>query len=81
MRVVNFSIDSGNKNCVIQCEPELFLHVREHFSVANQNARFQRRFSRFTPKRFYAITPTGRFLPGLYYHIKHFIKKTTKSNN
>lgn len=47
--------------------------IRENFSVKNENAVFMRRFGRFIPQRTYAITPTGRFEPGLFFEIKKFL--------
>jgi superfamily II DNA or RNA helicase len=63
----------------LKCPPELFSHIREEFSIPNENYRFQRRFARYTPKRLYAITPTGRFSPGLFYDIKRFVNETYKN--
>lgn len=54
--------------------------VREHFSVKNENAFFQKRFSRgFAPSRIYAITPTGLFEPGLLYDVIRYIYNTYPS--
>ncbi len=52
---------------------EWLTEIREHFSVKNENAKFMRRFGRFLPPRTYAITPTGRFEPGLFFEIKKFL--------
>lgn len=52
---------------------ELFEEIREHFSVKNESAAFMRRYGRFIPQRTYAITPTGRFEPGLFVEIKKFL--------
>jgi superfamily II DNA or RNA helicase len=52
---------------------DLFEEIREHFSVKNESAAFMRRYGRFIPQRTYAITPTGRFEPGLYVEIKKFL--------
>ena len=52
---------------------DLFNEIREHFSVKNEAARFARRFSRFIPQRTYAITPTGRFEPCMFFEIKKFL--------
>ena len=52
---------------------DLFNEIREHFSVKNEAARFARRFSRFIPQRTYAITPTGRFEPCMFFEIKRFL--------
>lgn len=48
--------------------------VREAFSVKNDAAFFVRkRYGRFLPQRTYAITPTGRFEPGLYFEIRKYL--------
>lgn len=52
---------------------DLFDEIREHFSVKNDAARFARRYSKFIPSRIYAITPNGRFEPGMYNDIRQFI--------
>jgi superfamily II DNA or RNA helicase len=52
---------------------ELFDEIREHFSVKNEAARFMRHRGRFMPSRTYAITPTGRFEPCMYFEIKKYI--------
>ena len=50
---------------------ELFEEIRENFSVKNEAAFFvRRRYGRFLPQRTYAITPAGKFDPGLYYEIR-----------
>ena len=41
---------------------DIFDELREHFSVDNPSARFQKRFNPFIPTRNYAITPTGRWV-------------------
>jgi superfamily II DNA or RNA helicase len=52
---------------------DLFNEIREHFSVKNETAKFARQYSRFIPQRTYAITPTGRFEPGMFFEIKKFL--------
>ena len=53
----------------------LLNEVRMHFSIKNDAARFVQRFgSGFYPSRIYAITPTGRFDPCLYFEIQKFLK-------
>jgi len=48
--------------------------IREAFSVKNEAAFFVRkRYGRFLPQRTYAITPTGRFEPGLYFEIRKYL--------
>lgn len=75
-KLVKLDWDASKNVASIKCDPELFSHIREHFSVPNEQYQFQRRFSRFVPKRIYAITPTGRFDPGLFYQIKTFLNET-----
>jgi superfamily II DNA or RNA helicase len=54
---------------------DYFNEVRTHFSIKNDAARFANRFgNRFLPSRLYAITPTGRFDPCLYFEIQKFLK-------
>lgn len=53
--------------------PELNL-VREHFSVKNKAASFQRKLRRFSKDRIYAITPKGRCDIGLANEIAKFCK-------
>lgn len=53
----------------------LLSSIREHFSEKNEAAKFLKRRFRFIPQRKYAITPAGRFFPGLLVEIKNFIKK------
>lgn len=73
-KLIQFDWDNTKNVATIKCEPELFGHIREHFSIPNKQYKFQRRFSRYTPKKLYAITPTGRFLPGIFYEIKKFVE-------
>ena len=75
-RVIHFDWDPSKNVGIVKAEPNVFSHIRENFSVPNEQVRFQRRFSRFAPKRLYAITPTGRFGPGLFYDIRKFLKET-----
>jgi hypothetical protein len=77
-KLIQFDWEHAKGVATIKCEPELFGHIREHFSVPNDQYRFQRRFARYTPKRLYAITPTGRFSPGIFFEIKRFVKDTYK---
>lgn len=48
--------------------------LREQFSEANDAAKFLRRRFKFIPQRKYAITPAGRFHPGLLVEIKNYLK-------
>ncbi|NDG29129.1 DEAD/DEAH box helicase [bacterium] len=66
-------INFDNKKRLGILSGDLFNEIREHFSVKNESAMFMRRYGRFLPQRTYAITPTGRFEPGLYVEIKKFI--------
>jgi hypothetical protein len=53
---------------------EKFEDIREAFSVKNDAAFFVRkRYGRYLPQRTYAITPTGRFEPGLYFEIRKYL--------
>jgi len=54
---------------------KLLPSIREHFSEANDAAKFLRRRFKFIPQRKYAITPAGRFQPGLLVEIKNYINK------
>ena len=53
---------------------DMLADIREHFSVKNEAAAFMRRYGRFMPPRTYAITPTGRFEPCMYFAIKDYIR-------
>lgn len=78
-KLVKFDWEGTKGIATIKCDPDLFGHIREHFSIPNEQYRFQRRYARYTPKRLYAITPTGRFNPGIFYDIKRFINDTYKN--
>jgi superfamily II DNA or RNA helicase len=74
--MIQFSYDSKKNVGVIEsADPSIVQEIREHFSVKNENAHFMRKFGRFVPPRTYAITPTGRFEPGLFFEIKKFLLK------
>ena len=51
--------------------PELNI-IREHFSVKNEAAHFQRRMGRYVPARTYVITNQGRVDIGLIYEVYKF---------
>ena len=51
--------------------PELNI-IREHFSVKNEAAHFQRRMGRFVPSRTYVITNNGKVDIGLLEEIIEF---------
>ena len=53
--------------------PELNI-IREHFSVKNDAAHFQRRMGRFVPSRTYVITNNGKVAIGLISEILKFCK-------
>ena len=78
-KLIKLDWDNTKNVATIKCDPDLFGHIREQFSVPNEQYNFQRRFSRFVPKRLYAITPTGRFSPGIFYDIKKFLDNTYKN--
>jgi len=52
---------------------DYFDEIREKFSVENKAAFFIKKYNRFIPTRKYAITPSGRFDPGLVEEIKKFL--------
>ena len=53
----------------------LLSNIREHFSEANDAAKFLRRRFKFIPQRKYAVTPAGRFQPGMLLEIKNYLNK------
>lgn len=75
--VVKFDFDQKKNMAIISGSH--FEEIREHFSVENTGARFARFKNRFAPSRKYAITPTGRFEPGLFHVIREFIKQNTEN--
>ena len=67
--MINFGFDEKKNAGIIS--GDCFEEIRENFSVKNEAAFFMRRkYGRFLPQRTYAITPTGRFDPGLYFEIR-----------
>ena len=61
---------------------DYFNELRTHFSIKNDAARFAARHGgRFMPTRLYAITPTGRFEPCLYFEIQKFLKDYYNESN
>lgn len=62
--------DNGRRQGVLSGDH--FDEIREHFSVANKAAKFARYRGRFIPPRTYAITPAGRFEPGLFDEIQKY---------
>ena len=79
--VINFTWDDSKNVAIVKGDMDVFGHIREHFSIPNKQYQFQRRFSRYVPRRMYAITPTGRFSPGLFYDIKKFLNEHYKNIN
>jgi superfamily II DNA or RNA helicase len=73
--MIKFSYDTKKSMGVIETTPDILQEIREFFSVKNENAHFMRKFGRFVPPRTYAITPTGRFEPGLFFEIKKLLIK------
>lgn len=78
-KLIKFDWEPNRGLATMKCDPELFGQIREHFSIPNDQYRYQKRYAGFAPKRMYAITPTGRFPPGLFYDIKKFINNTFKN--
>ena len=77
MKKYNVKFDYDVKKRMAQMSGDHFDEIREHFSVANEGAKFARYKNRFAPSRKYVITPQGRFDAGLYYDIRKFIKENT----
>ena len=69
--MINITLNS-NSQAVLE-GPELDI-IREHFSVKNETAHFQRRFGRFVPPRTYVITKQGKADVGLLVEIAKFCK-------
>jgi len=68
---VEFQYDLKRKE--VKIVSEYFNNIREHFSVKNPGARFNR-FQRFMPQRIYAITPAGYCDVGLVPEIENYLK-------
>lgn len=71
---LNLIFDYDEKRRVGLLTGSYFDQIRNIFSVENDAAKFARHYGRFMAKRKYAITPTGRFEPCLYYEIRKYIK-------
>jgi len=69
--MINVTLNS-NTQAVLE-GPELDV-IREHFSVKNEAAHFQRRFGRFVPPRTYVITNQGKADVGLLVEVAKFCK-------
>lgn len=68
---VEFQYDLKRKE--VKIVSDYFSNIREHFSVKNPGARFNR-FQRFIPQRIYAITPAGYCDIGLVPEIENYLK-------
>jgi superfamily II DNA or RNA helicase len=69
---MNFTYDIKKNTAIVT--GEMLEGIREAFSVKNEAAFFvRRRYGRFLPDRTYAITPAGRFEPGLYFEIRKYL--------
>jgi len=68
--VVEFQYDPKRKE--VKIVSDFLPNIKEHFSVKNPGARFNR-FQRFLPQRIYAITPTGYCGVGLVPGIIEFL--------
>ena len=69
--MLTFTLEKNKKYAIVQGDG--FEDLREHFSVKNEAARFTKRFNPYISDRQYAITPTGRFDPGLFEEIKKYL--------
>ena len=67
---VEFQYDTKRKE--VKIVSDYFSNIREHFSVKNPGARFNR-FARFIPQRIYSITPAGYCDVGLVPEIKQHL--------
>jgi len=66
-------LDYDPKKRVGILKSDIFLEIREHFSV--KSPKFgAARFNRYIPDRKYVITPTGRFKLGLYWEIYKYVR-------
>jgi superfamily II DNA or RNA helicase len=71
---MNITIDYSKKTstCTLVCEDfSIIGAIRDKFSVPNKFAAFQ---SRFAPRKLYAMTPNGKFDPGLIVDVIESIK-------
>lgn len=68
----SISLDKTKQQATIQSD-HLDL-IREHFSVPNPMYGRNNAWAKFTPRRLYTITPTGKFDIGLYGNIVDFLK-------
>ena len=68
---LKIDIDKSGNSGVIS--GDYLAEIREHFSVANDAAKFAKYRNRFTPSRRYAITPAGKFDIGMFQEIKKYV--------
>jgi len=70
--MISFTLDAKKGMGIIS--GDMLEDVREFFSVKNEAAFFMRKkYGRFLPQRTYAITPAGKFEPGLYFEIRKYL--------
>jgi hypothetical protein len=69
--LIKFSWDTKQKHGLISGDGDVFNSIREAFSVKNIAATFNKH-NPWIPQRKYAITPTGRFEPGLLFEIQKY---------
>lgn len=72
--VIKFDWDRARRQGIVS--GDFFPNIREHFSVKNEGAVFARYRGGFAPSRKYAITPGGRFDPGMFYCISEFLQES-----
>ena len=68
--MIKISLHSSNSQAILD-GPELNI-IREHFSVKNEAAHFQRRMGRYVPARTYVITNQGKVEIGLISELYKF---------
>jgi len=71
---VTIDYDTGRRKGII--ESDYLDNIREHFSVADKNQRFKKKYAvgYSMPTRIYSITPQGRFEPRMYHDIVNHLK-------
>jgi superfamily II DNA or RNA helicase len=73
--MIKVDYDSKKKKAIIS--GDLFSEIREHFSVPNPAAKYNRSF--YIPKRLYPISTTGHFDIGLMGDITKYVKSKNAS--
>ena len=68
-----FNIEYLPNRRICKLTGDKFDTVRQFFSEKNQNAFFIKKKNPWVPDRFYALTPTGLFQPGLFFSIIQYI--------